>query len=136
MITATSGSSINCLQRSKGPRREALKCCFVSLAKSTPKPSVPLAEIQVCSKRQILFGGASLLLAPLLDHQASAKQSSADTKTATFKGFDGLGGSHADYANAQVWRVVCKQPAIVYLHSHLIHVIKPHLLQDTWIANL
>ena len=107
MITAFPGSRISSLQRVQAPRREALKFCFASLAKSPSKPSAPLAETQVCSKRQVLLGGTSLLLASFLGHQASAKQSSADSKTATFKGFDGLGGSHADYANAQVWRIIC-----------------------------
>ena len=107
MITAIPGLSTHGLQRIKGPRREAFTCCFASLAKSNPsKAPVPIAENKVCSKRQVLLGGASLLMAPLLSHQASAKQTSADSKTATFKGFDGLGGSHADYANAQVWRVM------------------------------
>ena len=108
MFTAIPGLSSHGLQRTKGPHREALKCCFASLAKSPSKPSVPVAENNVCSKRQVLLGGASLLLAPLLSHQASAKQSPADSTIATFKGFDGLGGSHADYANAQVWRTMCK----------------------------
>lgn len=59
----------------------------------------------VCSKRAILLGGASLLLSPLLSQQASAKPNllgSADSISPSFNGFDGVGGTDADYANAEV----------------------------------
>ena len=103
MIQTSSGLGTNL----QAPRRETLKCCQASLAKLPSKPPVPLTDTKVCSKRHVLLGGASLLLAPLLVHQASAKPSSVDKKTATFKGFDGLGGAYADYANAQVCHPLC-----------------------------
>lgn len=130
MIQTSSGLGTN-LQCIKAPRRETLKCCQASLAKLPSKPSVPLTDAKVCSKRHVLLGGASLLLAPLLVHHASAKPSSADNKSATFKGFDGLGGAYADYANAQVCHLC--DPANLKMASILIsYNSKQHLQQYTY----
>lgn len=62
-------------------------------------------DSRLCSKRQMLLSGASLLLAPLLTQPAAAKPSLCsvpDKGAPTFNGFDGVGGEDADYANAEV----------------------------------
>lgn len=56
----------------------------------------------LCTKRQMLLGGASLLMTPLLTKHAAAKPSAGDPSSPSFDGFDGVGGKDIDYANAEV----------------------------------
>lgn len=112
MITANTYIRYNRLQSSGGTSSKSLKCCITChpLTKSPYKSSaLPL----VCNKRSVLLGGASLLLAPLLSQQASAIPNlvgSVDSTAPSFNGFDGVGGTDADYANAEV------------CHTHSVHL--------------
>lgn len=63
------------------------------------------ADTQLCTKRQLLLGGASVFLASWTARQAEAKPayiSLAENSSPTLNGFDGEGGSDADYANAEL----------------------------------
>ncbi|KAL3160845.1 hypothetical protein ABBQ38_009249 [Trebouxia sp. C0009 RCD-2024] len=104
MIKANTFSRGHRLQSSGGTCSETLKCCIPCHSLTKP-PSMSAAPPLVCSKRAILLGGASLLLSPLLSQQASAKPNllgSADSISPSFNGFDGVGGTDADYANAEL----------------------------------
>ena len=57
------------------------------------------------SRRQLLLGGATIVLAPLLVQQAHAgptRSAISDSTPTNFLGFDGLGGSDSDYCTAEV----------------------------------
>lgn len=59
----------------------------------------------LCTKRQMLLGGASLLMTPLLTKHAAAKPSAGDPSSPSFDGFDGVGGKDIDYANAELQEI-------------------------------
>lgn len=105
LIIAKSGfgpSSLSCFNKSNS---RTTKHCTLSKVQAGLFQLVPATQDKVCSKRQVLLGGASLLLAPLLAQQASAEPASvksADSTAPSFNGFDGVGGVDADYANAEV----------------------------------
>ena len=94
-------------------------------------------EARKCSKRQMLLGGAILLLAPLLAQPASAKAiqvSAADNSAPSFNGFDGVGGADADYANAEVWMhltflkrtFMSKNSYPIFMRQRLLILTCPH----------
>lgn len=70
-----------------------------------PEPSVTASQLIHHSKRQLLMGAASILIAPLLARHAEASPALyniTDSVSSALDGFDGVGGSDADYATAEV----------------------------------
>ena len=75
-----------------------------------PKPPSSTSQFTQCSKRQLLMGAASIMFAPLLAQQAQASSplySITDSFNSALDGFDGVGGSDADYATAEVIKPGC-----------------------------
>ena len=69
------------------------------------------AELPPCTKRQVLLGIGSMLLAPWLAQKAEAVPinfaspvNATDGSSPSLNGFDGEGGNDADYANAEVMK--------------------------------